>query len=92
MIFITQATFPHLHKACQEIGLDSGLSNVPHAIGVPFGFETASAANLALGTLSAEDLEEFCIGEESNQLAIRARHPGLELAWQILNWYFDNMA
>ena len=90
---ITKEDYPHLWEACQVICYDNGAVNRYHPEKTEFelniGPKGAETAEHGLSQLSEDDFETFCIGEESDQTEIRERIPGLQIASNILNEWFD---
>ena len=99
------ATFPKLLKAMELIDFDNGrphcariageVWNAPteHGVGVKdthwhaYNFVEAESA---LATLTDEDFETFCIGEESEMQTIMNSRLWLGTAHVILELYFDD--
>jgi hypothetical protein len=95
-VLVTAEDFPALHKAFEIISHDGGAGcgypdyAVPEHHRMQLGLIEA-----ALAELDDDELDTFCIGEESEQIAIRDRDGGtLALAWahDLLGKFFNRFA
>lgn len=90
---VTAAAFPSLHRAFESISHDSGAGCGYESYPVPARHHMQiGAIEAALAALGPEDMETFCIGEQSEAEAIRQRDGGsLALDWaaQLLVEFFE---
>ena len=82
-VLVTADGFPALHKAFEIVSHDGGAGCGYPDYAVPDHHRMQlGAIETALSELSDDDLETFCIGEQTEQLAIRDRDGGTPaLAW-----------
>ena len=82
-VLVTADDFPALHKAFEIVSHDGGAGCGYPDYAVPEHHRMQlGPINAALAELSEDDLETFCIGEQTEQLAMRDRDGGTPaLAW-----------
>ena len=94
---IDRVKFPALHKACVEVLREGNpnppseefLQNYPFTVRENITEQDLLDANYALGQLSAEEFEEFCIGEEDNIKHLAKDSVALRIADNILDVMFN---
>jgi len=87
---ITKANYPTIYEAFSHISHDNDISFSDERWDVP----KEHVADLpkieaALQSLTAVDLETFCIGEYDDQLALQKKHPHLPKTSKFLNLFFE---
>lgn len=88
---VTAVSHPSLFEAFETISHDSGGKAGWHSYFVPHAWRPkVAAADAALSTLSPDEMQTFCIGEQTESGAIAARSPELKAAHDLLNAFFDN--
>lgn len=91
MIAITSATYPTLHKACDQIRLDHGGSSGHERYFIPdASADELRSADGALAALSAAELDTMSFGEHSEVEAIAERSDALAAANALLNRFFED--
>ncbi|MCG5241358.1 hypothetical protein ACIU1J_27460 [Azospirillum doebereinerae] len=85
---ITATSHPTLFEACETISHDAGAQAGWPSHTVPAG--DLDAIEAALATLTADELDEFCVGDADEMEITAARSPGLSEAHQLLGEFFEN--
>jgi len=88
MATITEAAYPKLWAAFEEVYRDGGGNELPEPVNVPASIVDLAGCEAALATLSEEDFELFCYGELEEQEEIEKRDFFLAFASKLLNDYF----
>lgn len=93
-MIVTDQSHPALFRAFQNVDLDNGVINrlEPARVlyEVPSQYEGLVAdAEHALASLSDEDMDTACAGEQGDMDALLAQRPALAGAMELLNAYFD---
>ena len=85
-IKLTKKNYPNLYAAFEIVSHDVDVSG-PFMIPDQLSKELP-AMEEALSNLSPEDLETFCIGEQTDQEAILKRHPALAEVNSLISAHF----
>lgn len=86
---VTKGSHPHLFEAFDSISHDSGGCCHDNYRVPARHLARLAEAEAALATLSKDDLETFCIGEQSEMETIRQRSPELGRTHDLLCAFFD---
>lgn len=98
-MIVTRENYPNVYRCCELIWHDNGAVNrlepQPDAVDFPWYSTTAylKEVDKVLGMMSADELEEFSIGESSNQREIAYQYGGYaQLFHGVLNrWFIRGM-
>lgn len=94
-MMVTKHNFPLLFKAVLSIELDNGMINRLEPARDEYDLPIHDAeivlpkVETALASLTGEQLETLCTGEESEILALINGNEGLTIASQLLNDFFN---